>query len=121
MNKGKNRKYFEVYSALEFIAAITQHIPNKFSRLSRYFGFYSNKSRGLCAKAEQVEHAQNTAEVNDKEGVNIFEQRELTHELIHLDVSQYQPKKVPSLSWCNCIKEIWKDDPLICPKRFPLV
>ncbi len=39
MKKGKDRKNFEVYSALEFIAAITQHIPDKFSQLSRYFGF----------------------------------------------------------------------------------
>ena len=85
MKKGKNRKNFEVYSALEFIAAITQHIPNKFSQLTRYFGFYSNKSRGLCAKVEQMEHAQDTAEEKNKEGVNI------------IDVSKYQPKKVPSL------------------------
>ena len=54
MKKGKNRKNFEVYSALEFIAAITQHIPNKFSQLTRYFGFYSNRSRGMWAKAEQT-------------------------------------------------------------------
>ncbi len=104
MKKGKNRKNFEIYSALEFIAAITQHIPNKFSQLSRHFCFYSNKSRGLRAKAEQVEQTPGTAEVNDKEGINI------------IDVSQYQPKKVPSLTWCECIKKIWKDDPLICPE-----
>ena len=62
MKKGKNRKNFEVYSAMEFIAAITQHIPNKFSQLSRYFGFYSNKSRGMRAKTEQIEHAKGTTE-----------------------------------------------------------
>ena len=104
MKKGKNRKNFEVYSALEFMAAITQHIPNKFSQLSRYFGFYSNKSRGLRAKAEQLEQTPGTADVNDKEGINI------------IDVSQYQTKKVPSLTWCECIKKIWKDDPLVCPE-----
>ena len=112
MKKGKNEKRnlqfrtknFEVYSALEFIAAITQHIPNKFSPLSRYFGFYSNKSRGVRAKAEQVEHTPGTIEENNQEGSNI------------IDVSKYQPKKVPSLTWCECIKKIWKDDPLICPE-----
>jgi len=104
MNMGKNRKNFEVYSALEFMAAITQHIPNKFSQLSRYFGFYSNKSRGMRAKAEQIGHTPDTAEENDREEVNI------------IDVSKYQPKKVPSLTWCECIKKIWKDDPLVCPE-----
>jgi hypothetical protein len=86
------------------MAAITQHIPNKFSQLSRYYGFYSNKSRGLRAKAEQAEQIPSTAEVNDEEGINI------------IDVSKYQPKKVPSLTWCECIKKIWKDNPLICPE-----
>ena len=62
MKKGKNRKNFEVYSAEESIAAITQQIPNKFSQFSRYFGFYSNKSRGVRAKAEQVERTQETVE-----------------------------------------------------------
>ncbi len=57
----------------------------------------------MRAKAEQVEPSLTTAEVNGKEGINIIEQRELAHELIHLDVSQYQPKKVPSLTWCQCI------------------
>jgi len=33
-----------------------------------------------------------------------------------IDVSKYQPKKVPSLTWRECIKKNWKDDPLICPE-----
>ena len=114
MRKGKNRKNFEVYSVEEFIAAITQHIPNKFSQLVRYFCFYSNKSKGMRAKAEQEEHASDSADRNNERDINIIEQRELAHELIHLDISQYQPKKVPSLTWCEWIKKIWKQDPLIC-------
>jgi len=109
MKKGKNRKNFEVYSALEFMAAITQHIPNKFSQLSRYYGFYSNKSRGLRAKTERAKQTPGTAEVIDKKGINI------------IDVSQYQPKKVPPLTWCECIKKIWKDDPLVCPECMGLM
>ncbi len=35
MKKGKNRKNFEIYSTEEFIAAITQHIPNKFKDLMK--------------------------------------------------------------------------------------
>jgi len=104
MKKGKNRKNFEVYSAEEFIAAITQHIPNKFSQLSRYFGFYSNKSRGLRAKAELGESNTDTTKENPGKEVDI------------IDVSKYQPKNVPSLTWCECIKKIWKDDPLVCPE-----
>ncbi|MHC4685889.1 MAG: transposase, partial [Planctomycetota bacterium] len=31
----------------EFLAAITQHIPEKSFQMVRYYGWYSNKSRGI--------------------------------------------------------------------------
>jgi hypothetical protein len=46
MSHGKNKKNFEVFSAEEFIAAITQDIPEKNFQLVRYYGWYSNRSRG---------------------------------------------------------------------------
>ncbi|PIS36102.1 MAG: hypothetical protein COT35_13035 [Nitrospirae bacterium CG08_land_8_20_14_0_20_52_24] len=50
MTHGKNRKNFEVYEAEAFIAAITQHIPQKSFQMVRYYGWYSNKSRGMRLK-----------------------------------------------------------------------
>lgn len=38
---------FEVFTPCDFIAAITQHIPDKSFQLVRYYGWYSNKMRGL--------------------------------------------------------------------------
>jgi hypothetical protein len=40
MSHGNNKKNFEVYSAEEFIAAITQHIPDKSFQMIRYYGWY---------------------------------------------------------------------------------
>jgi hypothetical protein len=37
---------FEVFSPCDFIARITQHIPDKSFQLVRYYGWYSNKMRG---------------------------------------------------------------------------
>jgi len=39
-----------VYDAEAFIAALTQHIPDRSFQMLRYYGFYSNKSRGLREK-----------------------------------------------------------------------
>jgi len=39
-----------VFDPLEFLAEVAQHIPNPGEHLIRYYGFYSNKSRGLRAK-----------------------------------------------------------------------
>ncbi len=41
---------------------------------------------------------------------------ELAGEVEVIDVSTYQPKNVSSLTWRECIKKIWKQDPLICPE-----
>ena len=51
MKKGSNKKNFEVYSAENFIAAITQHIPNKFSQLIRYYGFLLEQIRGNAGES----------------------------------------------------------------------
>lgn len=41
---------FEVFEPLDFLAEVTQHIPNKGEHQIRYYGFYSNKSRGMREK-----------------------------------------------------------------------
>ncbi|MDP3283100.1 MAG: transposase, partial [Desulfobacterales bacterium] len=40
MTHGKDKKNFEVFDAEEFIAAITQHIPEKSFQMVRYYGWY---------------------------------------------------------------------------------
>ena len=44
---------FKVFSAEEFIAAITQHIPAHGFQNVRYYGWYSNKARGQRLKQRQ--------------------------------------------------------------------
>lgn len=46
MSHGKNKMNFQVFNSLEFIAAITQHIPELSFQLVMYHGWYSNRIRG---------------------------------------------------------------------------
>ena len=48
---GDVARNFQVFDPLDFIAELTQHIPDPRRHLVRYFGFYSNKARGRRAKA----------------------------------------------------------------------
>jgi len=41
---------FEVFDPLDFLAEVTQHIPNKGEHQVRYYGWYSNKKRGMNEK-----------------------------------------------------------------------
>ncbi len=49
------KEEFSIFTAEDFIAAITQHIPDKIFQLVRYFGLYSNRMRGERAKQELKE------------------------------------------------------------------
>jgi hypothetical protein len=92
------KRNFEVFSAGEFIAAITQHIPDKGFQMVRYYGWYSNRARGERAKKQ----------VSADEQLN-------PAKLEIIDVSEYQPPRIPSKHWRELIKKVWEVDPLICP------
>ena len=46
------KRNFEVFSACDWLAALTAHIPNAGEHLVRYYGWYSNVSRGKRRKAQ---------------------------------------------------------------------
>lgn len=101
MTHGKNRKNFEVFSPLEFIAAITQHIPEQSFQLVRYYGWYSNRMRGDRKRQQEPTEQDSTIQVT---GSRVIE------------IKSYKPKRIPSLLWRACIKKVWEVDPLTCPK-----
>ena len=47
------KRNFEVFSAADFLAAAVDHIPPKNQHTVRYYGLYSNKRRGMDAKARR--------------------------------------------------------------------
>jgi hypothetical protein len=85
---GRTQKTFD---ALDWLALLTTHIPNKNEQMVRYYGYYSNKSRGLRTKAGK-----------DSE----------VAALIDSDVSRKAFRK----NWARLIQKIYHVDPLICPK-----
>ena len=87
---------FEVFTPCDFIAAITQHIPDKSFQLVRYYWWYSNKMRGRRAKQADKQTEGDAVEV--------------------IDVSAHEPRRIPSKKWRELIKKVWEADPLRCPK-----
>ena len=101
MTHGKNKRNFQVFSPLEFIASITQHIPEPSFQLVRYYGWYSNRMRGDRNKQEGREKE---SENNSLEESKV------------IDIRNYKAKRIPQLMWRECIKKVWEVDPLVCPK-----
>ena len=83
------KRNFEVFSALDWLAPLTAHIPNAGEHLLRYYGWYSNASRGKRRKAQ---------------GENSSRFKEFR------DVSASAAKR----AWARLIKQVYEVDPLIC-------
>ncbi len=86
--KAGAKRNFEVFDPLDFLAEVTQHIPNKGEHQIRYYGFYSNKQRGMRNKKA--------------------EKGELPEE--------QKIKKKCSPTWAMLIKMVYEVDPLKCPR-----
>ena len=48
------KRNFQILAPLDFLAEFTQHIPPKGAHLIRYYGWYSNKARGMRRKAAEA-------------------------------------------------------------------
>ncbi len=81
---------------------ITQHIPEKSFQMVRYYGWYSNKSRGIRNKLGMI--GPGNQPVEKAKNIEI------------IDVSDYEPPRIPSKKWRECIRKIYEVDPLCCPK-----
>jgi hypothetical protein len=91
------KRNFQLLSPLDFLAEFTQHRPSlrsgarpKGSHLIRYYGWYSNKSRGMRKKAEAVASDESSSEEAAATG--------------------------SSPSWAMLIKRVYEVDPLCCPE-----
>ena len=56
--KPGSKKNFAVFPVLDWIATLTTHIPNKGEQLVRYYGYYSNVSRGKRKKEKPREETE---------------------------------------------------------------
>jgi len=99
------RRNFEVFTATDFLAAITQHIPEKGAQTVKYYGYYSNKARGQRARQEDT--VGQAPRLPPAESVDDTWQPER---------SPYKRRKIPSRTWRELIKKAWDVDPMLCPK-----
>jgi hypothetical protein len=90
--KAGTPRNFEVFDPLEFLAEVTQHIPNRGEHQIRYYGWYSNKKRGMREKITELVTIPGTPELD-----SAF-------------------RKKCRMSWAALIKCVYEVDPLKCPK-----
>jgi hypothetical protein len=73
------------------VAQLSTHIPARGEQMARYYGYYSNKSRGVRKKEERDDEVA---------------------ALIENDLSPKTFKR----NWARLIQKVYNADPLVCPK-----
>ena len=89
--ESKDGKTSKTVNTLNWLAQLVIHIPNKGEQMVRYYGYYSNKSRGLRKKAGTDDEVP---------------------ALIDSNISRKAFRK----NWARLIQKIYDVDPLVCPK-----
>ena len=87
----KDRKSGNVFNALDLLARLVTHIPGRYEQSVRYYGFYSNKSRGMRKKA------------GSDDAISAVMPNDLS-------------SKESRQNWARLIRKIYEVDPLVCPK-----
>jgi len=89
--RSKDGKEEKIFDAIEWLAAMCSHVPNKGEQMVRYYGYYSNVSRGKRKKADHDE---------------------LIPSILEAEGSSKEYRK----NWARLIQKIYEVDPLTCPK-----
>jgi hypothetical protein len=88
--RSKDKRQEKIFNALDWLAAMCSHIPDQREQMVRYYGFYSNVSRGL----------------RQKENVDNLIPR----------VLEPDENAKPNWNWARLIQKIYEVDPLTCPQ-----
>jgi hypothetical protein len=93
----------QTFTALDWLAALTSHIPNQGEQTLRYYGFYSNKSRGQRRQAA-LGHDPQVSPVPQSQPPATA------------DAGLQEFRKACRRSWARLIKKVYEIDPLLCPR-----
>jgi ribosomal protein S27E len=103
------KRNFQILDPLDFLAEFTQHIPPKGTHLIRYYGWYSNKARGMRRKVAETAAAEAAAaEAGDCQTVPLVATTG--------GAPAAPPRRRASQTWAMLIKRVYEVDPLACPE-----
>jgi len=99
---GPGQREVETFDPAEFIARVIMHVPEPRRHLVRYYGWYSNVSRGKRRLREEA--AESACPSGDGQAPSVRAKKD-----------QGPDARALSRSWAKLIKRIYEVDPLVCP------
>jgi len=87
----KDKKSRKVFNALDWLARLVTHIPGRYEHTVRYYGYFSNRSRGMRKKAD-------------------------TDDTIPAIMQNEMSSKKARQNGARSIQKIYAVDPFVCPR-----
>ena len=87
------KRNYQLMPALKWLRLLMNHIPDKYEHLVRYYGYYSNRSRGAKRLAEQARETPATVVIDERP----------------VDTRR-------KASWARLIQKVYEVDPLKCTR-----
>ena len=103
------KRNFQIFEAVDFLAATVEHIPPKGQQMVKYYGLYSNKSRGMAAKTGRKRPEM--AKAKRPEGAAITP----PGTLFILPAPEPRSGRALRPLWRDLIMRVWGKDPHKCP------
>jgi hypothetical protein len=104
------KRNFEIFKAPDFIAAIIDHLPPKGQQTVRYYGLYSNKTRGQQSLISDRIIRPPEPSSNQQSEINNHQS-----EILLIPAPPKQSARDMRPLWRDLILKVWGGDPLECP------
>ncbi|MCB1062749.1 MAG: transposase [Verrucomicrobiae bacterium] len=102
------KKNFQIFEVTDFLATAVEHIPPKGQQTVRYYGLYSNKRRGMDARAGRHRPTMREAAAPKPAGT-------ASETLFVIPPPEPESRRALRPLWRDLIQKIWGEDPMICP------
>jgi hypothetical protein len=86
------KRNYQLMPALKWLRLLLNHVPDKYEHLVRYYGYYSNRSRGL-RRLTETQGEDHTQVIDDDR----------------------PPDRRCKANWARLIQKVYEVDPLQCP------
>ncbi len=96
------RDPLETFDAADFLARVIMHVPEPRRHLVRYYGAYSNVSRGKRRRHDEVTIGTAPQDIEHAT-------------LVQADRDHSPETRALRRSWAQLIKRVYEVDPLLCP------
>jgi len=100
------KRNFQIMPGATWLKFLLQQVPDRGEHLVRYYGWYSNRSRGDHMRNEGSESSR-TARDDETDAAGRFDS----------DPDNQDSKYIKDVrsAWARLIKKVYEVDPLICP------